>query len=168
MRDFEQAYNQQGSQRFSPGGGAAQRGTYSRFLESAGSGLGTAAGQMGSGFSVPRGTNAQEQSALADSLESTAVGQFGSGLDQMQGQFSALGQIGGMGLSSIQSAQAAKEMAQLRGKSARQGTAFTALNTGLSALGSIYGGIRSRQASTGESSTGKLYDNVYNQNQLRY
>lgn len=147
MRDFEAFYEGQGSQRFSPGGGAAQRGTYSRFLQDTGSGLGTAAGQMGSGFLAPRGTNAQEQSALADSLESTAMGQFGAGLDQVQGQLSGLGQIGGMGLSTIQSAQAAKEMAQLRARSAQQGTAFTALNTGLSAFGSIYSGIRSRQAS---------------------
>lgn len=146
MKDFEALYDGQGSQRFSPGRGAAQRGTYSRFLESAGPGVGAAAGQMSSGFSAPQGTNAQEQSALTDSLESAAMGQFGSGLDQVQGQLSGLGQIGGMGLSSIQSAQAAKEMAQLRAKGARQGTAFAALNTGLSALGSIYGGIRSAQS----------------------
>lgn len=170
MNRFEELYDAQGSERFSPGRAAAQRGTYSRFLDSAGSGLSTAAGQMGRSFAAPQGTNALEQSALADSLEETAMGQFGSGLGQLQGQMSAAMGVGSMAASTAQNARFAKEAAQLRARTARQDSTVSALSSGLSALGSIYGGIRSRQASSGGSSTGKSYGTGSKppQNQLRY
>lgn len=148
MRDFERIYDEQGSQRFSPGGGTTQRGTYSRFLDSAGSGLSTAAGQMGSSFSAPQGTNAQEQSALSDSLDQMVMGQLSSGLGRVQGQLSDAMQIGSMGLSTAQNARFAKEAAQLRARTARQNTWASAASSGLSAIGSIYGGIKSRQVRT--------------------
>lgn len=141
MNRFEELYDAQGSERFSPGRAAAQRGTYSRFLDSAGSGLSTAAGQMGRSFAAPQGTNALEQSALADSLEETTMGQFGSGLGQLQGQMSAAMGVGSMAASTAQNARFAKEAAQLRARTARQDSTVSALSSGLSALGGIFSAL---------------------------
>lgn len=97
---------------------------------------------MGSGFSAPQGPNRQNQQALTSSLEETNMGQFGSALSRFQGQLSGQMEIGGAGLSSLQSAQQAKELAALRSRSNRQAGTMSAIGTGLSLLGGVFGGLQ--------------------------
>lgn len=133
---FDPSQFDQGPSRFSTGP-ATQRGSFASYL-SGESRLEEYRDMLSQGFTPPPARNAQRAEAERAQGDARNMGLWSGGLGTTSNQFQSAAQLGNAGLSGIQQAKQAREMAKLGIAGAQQGSLFGGINAGISLLGALF------------------------------